>query len=68
MTPTQYDIVVSFYDDTLNGGSLPFDWVHPLTGAPVVMKFNLQVEEDLAIGEIIKSDKWLINMAFEILP
>lgn len=68
MTPDQYNTLIEFYDDTLHGGSLPFDWTHPLTGALVTVKFDLQAEEDIAVTEIIKPDKWRVEMAFEILP
>jgi len=68
MTQAQYNTLVAFYDDTLHGGTLPFDWVHPLTGAAVSMKFDLQAEHDILISEIIKTDKWRVELAFEILP
>lgn len=68
MTPTQYNTLIDFYDNTLFGGSQPFDWIHPLTGAAASVKFDLSVEDDIQIAGIITPNKWRIEMAFEILP
>lgn len=40
LTDTQTDTLLTFYRDTLAGGSLPFDWDHPRTEASVSMRFN----------------------------
>jgi hypothetical protein len=68
MTPDQYDTLVAFYDQTLLGGALAFDWQHPLTGDPKSIKFNLLVEDHLNVVAVERPDLWRVHMAFEILP
>lgn len=40
VTESEYSLLKTFHDTTLGGGSLPFDWVHPITGASVEMTFK----------------------------
>lgn len=68
MTKEQWNTAVNFYDDTLGGGVARFDWLHPITGDAREVKFNLAVERDLAIAESLGPDKFLVDIALEILP
>lgn len=68
MTPTQFATLESFYKSTLFMGSQKFDWVHPLVGGSVQMRFDLSQQEDYSIKQIIRPLRWMIHMAFEILP
>lgn len=37
---TQYDLLVAFFNTTIAGGALPFDWVHPITGVAAEMRIT----------------------------
>ena len=39
LTRAQYATLDDFYVNTLQGGALPFDWIHPITSAPVTVRF-----------------------------
>lgn len=40
MTTTQLAVFYTFYETTLKDGSLPFDWIHPVTGTTYVWHFD----------------------------
>lgn len=40
LTRDEVATLETFYQTTLAGGSLPFDWVHPRTGAAVSVQFT----------------------------
>lgn len=40
MDADQVEIFITFWKDTLKGGSLPFDWVHPRTQAAQTYYFR----------------------------
>src|SRR5262245_53159663 len=39
LTHAQRTTLDNFYVNTLEGGALPFDWIHPITTSPVTMRF-----------------------------
>jgi len=39
LTHAQRATLDTFYVDTLQGGALPFDWIHPLTSQPATFRF-----------------------------
>ena len=39
LTKAQITTLQGFYETTLQGGTLPFDWVHPLTQAATSFRF-----------------------------
>lgn len=49
-TPTQKATFEGFWQDTLLGGSLPFDWVHPLTRASTSFRFRKPAPSYTSIG------------------
>lgn len=68
LTAAQWGIVQTFYDDTLAGGTLKFDWIHPITQAAREVKFDLSVEDHLAVKEALNHDLFLVTLALEYLP
>lgn len=42
LTHAQRATLDAFFMDTLEGGALPFDWVHPITAEPATMRFMPQ--------------------------
>lgn len=40
LTSAQYSIFVNFYNTTLNGGTLPFEFNHPITGSLESFRFR----------------------------
>ena len=69
LTRTQRATLDTFFMDTLAGGSLSFDWIHPITGAPATMRF-LQQPDGLRYkqGEPDGVDLIVAEMQLRILP
>jgi hypothetical protein len=42
LTHAQRATLDDFYMNTLQGGALPFDWIHPITSAPATFRFMPQ--------------------------
>jgi hypothetical protein len=42
LTHDQRATLDAFFLDTLEGGALPFDWIHPITSAPATFRFMPQ--------------------------
>lgn len=40
LTAGQYSVFETFFNTTVNGGTTPFDWVHPITEAAAVFRFS----------------------------
>jgi hypothetical protein len=40
LTAEEYEIFEAFYETTLAGGTLPFEFNHPITGVLTVFRFN----------------------------
>jgi hypothetical protein len=68
LTEAQLRILDSFYLDDTQGGSLPFDWVHPRyagesPGLPVTMRFIKQ-----PTYTCVEPDYYNAQLDFEIMP
>jgi len=51
----------TFYRETLGGGTLPFDWVHPATRAAATFRFRLPPPQIAAVT----GDLYTISFAME---
>lgn len=63
LTKDQVAELELFYETTLRGGSLTFDWAHPRTGAAVVMRFTGR-----PAYRAFSNDLFQASVAMEILP
>ena len=63
LTRDQVQVFDDFFNETLAGGVMPFDWVHPRTRAAVEFRFVEEPEYRHQLGEL-----WYIPLALEILP
>lgn len=52
MTPEQTTTFETFWQTTLKGGSLPFDWVHPRTRAATTFRFRSPAPTYSVVGGI----------------
>lgn len=50
LSPTQKQTFEGFWQDTLLGGSLPFDWVHPLTRDAMSFRFRIPAPQMTSVG------------------
>ncbi len=62
---TQYQTLIDFWENTLGMGSLDFDWVHPITGVDVKMRFIAGKAPSITA---VDGDIFGVNMEMEILP
>lgn len=60
---SRLDLFEAFYIDTLAGGSLPFNWVSPRTGDPVVAQFG-----DVPSYSPVSGGIWDVSISLEVLP
>jgi len=60
---TQHATLETFYDTTLGGGTLTFDWIHPVSGATVSYRFKEPPTYSSA-GPVL----FTANLVMEILP
>ncbi len=67
MTEAQWVSVLSFFDTTLFGGSLIFDWIHPITNKFVSCRFRGEEVSSLQISSVLKPDQLLVSMLIEYL-
>ena len=65
MSAAQMEIFETFFLETLQGGSLPFDWLHPRTRAPKTFRFR---RPPPSISPIGGSQYSRVTMALESLP
>lgn len=63
LTTEQTETLDAFFVDTLQGGTLPFDWVHPRTQDPATFRFTAEPEYEPLGGEM-----WIAVLPLEILP
>lgn len=63
LNSTQFSTLQTFYKTTCAGGSLSFDWKHPVTRSTVYMRF-VEPPKCTAIGGNI----WRVDYVLEILP
>lgn len=52
MTAAQAVTFESFWQSTVNGGSLPFDWVHPRTRAAATFRFRNPAPQITSVGGV----------------
>jgi hypothetical protein len=64
LTSAQTDTLDLFFETTLAGGSLSFDWKHPRTGATVTFRFV----EPPSYGAVARGTLWWASLKLEILP
>ena len=57
----------TFYDTTLAGGTLTFNWEDPFTDAPVEMRFKSRGKLQLFGGGHPADRKWVVDVALELL-
>jgi hypothetical protein len=50
MTAAQLTTFETFWNDTLKGGSLPFDWLHPRTRVAATLRFRLPAPKIQTVG------------------
>lgn len=60
MTAAQSATFRDFFNNTLNTGSLPFDWVHPSTRQAVTFQFRKPVPQAASQGGIYQV--WTLNL------
>lgn len=65
VTADQYATLKQFRNFDCAQGSIPFDWVHPITDEPVTMRFV--VGNQLSISAL-GNDQYKVNLSLEILP
>ena len=63
LTKAQVDTLDIFYNLTLDGGTLPFDWILPRTGAAISCRFVQPPEPAQPQGGF-----WRVTCQLEILP
>ncbi len=65
MTLTEVTALMDFYEDTLQGGALPFDWSHPRTGSAQRYRFQPGVQP--TVVRIIPG-RFRVQLALEAIP
>lgn len=60
---SQYDILVGFFNTTIAGGALPFDWVHPITGVAAEIRLVGPPQITARSG-----DYYNVQLSMEIQP
>lgn len=59
---TQMTTFVNFWDNTIQGGTLDFNWIHPRTFVAVIARFTTPYQ----LGVFAKI--FIVNIIFEVLP
>lgn len=68
MDGQQYQDLWDFYNNTLAGGSLRFDWENPKDDSTVEMRFVEPPKGDLRAGGSATERTWFVTMKLEIMP
>jgi hypothetical protein len=69
VTGAQLAIFNTFLRTTLSQGASSFNWVHPATGAPCVMRFKKKPEWSCVKASVVPDNRlWQGSMELEILP
>lgn len=63
ITKTQVTTLRTFYKDTLLSGSQPFNWVDPIDGSTVEMRFK-----EAITYESVGNDLYIARLTLEITP
>jgi hypothetical protein len=64
MTAAQVTTFETFWNDTLKGGSLPFDWLHPRTRVAATLRFRLPAPRIETMGSGAQN---LVSFSLEII-
>jgi|APTNR8051073442_1049403.scaffolds.fasta_scaffold03577_7 hypothetical protein len=64
LTPTQRASLLAFWQTTLKGGVLRFDWTHPVTDAPI----SCRIIAPPAFTPIAGGVAWQAALSLEVLP
>jgi len=64
LTPAQVETLDSFFDSTIAGGALSFDWKHPRTGAAVTYR----LVEPPSYTPVARGTLWQASLRLEVLP
>jgi hypothetical protein len=67
LTRAQLAIFWEFYDETLGDGTLRFNWVDPITGDPVEMRFG-EDEPTEAPANGNEPEYMTVSLPLEIMP
>lgn len=67
-TADERDIFDAFYANDLEEGTLSFDWVDPVTGTTVSMRFATEDGPQFTGSEGGNVQAWTATLALEILP
>lgn len=61
----QYTTLLNFWRNTLAMGSLEFDWVHPITEEPAVIRFVASSPFNISVAS---GEVYTVKMNFEVIP
>jgi len=64
LTPAQVTALDAFFEDTLAGGALAFDWAHPRSGEAATLRFV----EPPSYAPVARGRLWQAQLRLEILP
>ena len=67
MTAAERGLFETFFNDTLKGGTLAFDWIVPDTGAAATFAFVNPAEPPEFVPEV-GAKLWRVVLELEILP
>jgi len=68
LTEAQVATMDTFLQETLLGGALKFDWLHPRTGAAVTFRIIPESEETLNTYTPLGRGYWSTSLQVEALP
>lgn len=67
LTQAQYETFVQFFDVDLFSGTLPFDWVNPMTDAPARVKIVQRQGERAYSEQRITPDLYKLNFTIMLV-
>ena len=65
LSDTELTTLMDFYHDTLGGGALEFEWIHPRTGAGQYFRFQPGV---MPAAQIISPNRYRVTLALQMVP
>lgn len=68
MNGQDYQDFQNFYNTTLEGGSLRFDWENPVNDNTVEMRFTAPPQGEIISGGSATERTWRVQMELEIMP
>lgn len=66
LTPAQVEVLDGFWETDTAAGTLPFDWVHPRTGAAATLRFI--ADEPPQVVPINRGQQYIASFAIEVMP